>query len=1648
MLTENHEDEFIKEQIECFPKEYQELILKTTSDTVEKLIEQVYVAAESNNHHKMDILSNYIQDYLYKTHKLSRTNTEKLILIYDKYISVNVLDLNPVTKSFILLMKLVKRKQLKVKLDWKNYFKLFNFLFGKSKFELNISQLSGFLNKRDSLDYFFIKLSRFYEMSKEDYDLIKENILYYCYPYDHDASFEYGLRLIYYFLPSKYFEEDKDLQEKLLNIFLNMIDMSEYVVMIFAKFSKVQLKVNLNLLVESVFNKACLFVIEDYKTKILKMSKKLNRALSLRHNLTRVIISYLFNDNYKDLYGMALERFKMLINLIDGNLRENTTSACIRNNISFLSGFLAEIHKQLKKVNKNSHDQNKENISEKEALLESYNKKVVEICSLFENSVIKALFLNSDHSVKLIKKYAHINMNQVNERIIEVFNHFVFDDVHHMKNAIIKIPFFLKNFLSNFSNPKCTDLLCKINDTMLDHFNSINLQNNLYILSYFNQLFTYLPTFLEKPEYTNNKKFKAFVTRLEQNSLEIVKKYFSMYEMFSNHLNEMLINLFFYNLMLFLSEESIKTIENLLLDYIKDNLIIHKNDLKGLHIIMILINHRRPNTTINTSIFNHCFKFIMEEIEEEKQPENILFKPPTLFEKNKQINYKLNRSNEARIVSLLRVLLIIDLNSLTNDKISKDRFFYLLTCLLKSNEDTFQFKFSKLTHYYIKFILKEDVVIEAFMNAKNFPNKEVKRLHYITFPKKERLMKIIEYFNLFVKPYLESYTDQTVNFDAVYNQFRLENISLNSDVDEKEVQRKFKVENKVYRDSMNKLIKTLLLVSSAFNTDGVLLTQYLTKIDSLNDYDFEEKIIYEEINNCIRSVKDLNESIFDFVYKHKFGKAKEQLLKNYIYQEEIEAPDRHHISSNDLRKFIKNSKDLEKGEKSYIQFIRLVFVLKANNDFFHTLTTKNGYTQTKLQHLSKLIIKTQNQNLVSQAGSHIKIIFNKLDFKENKKLISLFFNCVFDDYFLRIKKIKNKEKPNQYLLNEQSKLNHMLEFFSKLITIYGYYVKDKYDLSMKLQEFLLFITELNLANIKNYLNHFYHYLWSLIFSSPKDLFLVHSVTKINKFYSLDHKTYIEQNPVNLRDSINKLRDTNEVRIKGKIHKLMNLKEDKHRFIYGILERNYEKLTSRKSNNILIEYNIRSMEIMEVVRYIDFSNQNELKLFNSYEEKIFNEIISNKTFVEKKIILYSLSLFTKIKHKISLDYLEVDLQGRLQEDKDYMLTIKNDRITSNSKLLVDKHINSTKSIPNQIVLNIFNNFDSLYVFVKTLFELKDLLNDENMQSANSFDYSSVFKSIASPKMYSTFLEIMYANEIIGSNLFEIQRAKFFYYIFSTNSFSNYEILLNVYEKISNEMGEKKTEISLCVISEMLAGIIRYLVKIGNYSNIPTILNFVFKFYTNNINKKIDLIILTFAYFFLNYCSVYDILEILKIENFVLKFPDSLILRFCNQLIKRFHQKVNVLFEKGYFSPEKILLSVISNDIQMIKNVDNLINFFRNYIYMYDIKINQNYTYTNEGFSLEALKKIRKIGDSFAIKEYNHAYVQIFKLSLHIFIKDPEAILEEISILSKMFIIDDDKLYSILQGIPDRLLGISQFPVEVNKILNNITPFFLKLSHIKS
>ena len=161
MLNDHHEDENINEQIECFPQEFQELIIETTSETVDKLIEQVYLAAESNNHYRMDILSNYILDYLYKTHKLNKQNIEKLVLIYDKFISINILDLNPVTKSFSLLMKLFKRKHLNVKLDWINYYKLFKFLFGKSKFELNISQTTGFLNKRDSLDYLFIRLSNF-----------------------------------------------------------------------------------------------------------------------------------------------------------------------------------------------------------------------------------------------------------------------------------------------------------------------------------------------------------------------------------------------------------------------------------------------------------------------------------------------------------------------------------------------------------------------------------------------------------------------------------------------------------------------------------------------------------------------------------------------------------------------------------------------------------------------------------------------------------------------------------------------------------------------------------------------------------------------------------------------------------------------------------------------------------------------------------------------------------------------------------------------------------------------------------------------------------------------------------------------------------------------------------------------------------------------------------------------------------------------------------------------------------------------------------------------------------------------------------------------------------------------------------------------
>ena len=1624
----------INDDLLYYPQEFQEIMKEIANETVENQINQIFIASETNNHNKMDILSNYIHNNLLKTKKLAKHDYEKLILILDKYISANVLDLNPIARTLSLFIKLVKKKHIRVVLDWKNYYKLFNLFFGKSKFELNITLASSLFKSIESLDYLFIRVSRYYEMSQDDYKMIKEDILQYCYAYDHDTSFQYGLSLIINFVPFKYFEQDIDLQGKLLNIFINLHNLSDNIVSIFAKFIKLKLSLDLNTLIGSIFNRACLFVTEDYKSSVLKKKEKLNKVYGLMNNLTKIIINFLFNDHYSSLYEISLERFKMLIKLIDGNLRENTKSSCIGNNLSFLSSFLSEMYKYQKKLNK----KNKNNKSK-----EINNDKFVDISSLFEKSVIKAMFLTSDQSAKLVDKYSLINNKTVNFKLLEVFEHFVYDDIHHIKTAIDKLPYYLQPILNNFDNSRCHELLNKLIDLTVINFNSINVQNNYDIIILYNQLYTFLPKFIENEHYIKNKKFNEFLLKIEKNSLEIVKKYFSMYELFSLKSNNMNIDFFFYNLMIFSSEQSIDIIEINLVDYLKENLIISKCNLRGIENIILLLNERRSTTTINRKIFNHCFDYIIET-EVEKSQETVIECILSKINTNKY--YKLNRSNDSRITSLLKLLLMINLNSLTDDQTIKHKFFSLLCCLLTAKEDSFIQKFLKFSQYYVLTNLKEKLHIESFRHANYLPNKNYKKCVDIKFPQESSIDKVIEYYNLFCKPYIDVFLDRLSDYNAIYNQFKLEFLDLNKQATQKEISLKFNEDNKFYIESTKKFIRTFLLVSSPLNSIGVLFAQYLTKIDLSKEFNFIEKAKYEEINKYIDTIKGLNIILNDFVYQNKFTNEKEYLLKNFLFQEIIAAPQRHNFSPFEIKQTILFFKNNDRIEKSYLQFIKVNSYIKSNNLFFYSLTKRDLHEEKKLINLSKLIIKTQNQLLVFKAGIDLNYIFNKLNQPEDKKLIRRFFKYVFDDYLKRIAKIKSNEKPNQYLINEQSKLTNLLDFLIKLLNVYILFDKEKFSLSIKLEEFLLFVAELNLANIKNHLLQISIILSSIIFTSSKQITFVKYISN-NKFFRLNHKTYLQSN--NLIEFFNNLNNKYKERIIIKSEKITKLRENQHDLIISILEKNYERLNIRKSSNFIIEYNLKSLEIMTLCRYINFNDDKEFKLFKSYEEKLFSEILSNKTFVEKKILLYCLNLFLKIKQKLSIEYNEIDVQENLNKDKDFLLRIKNNNVSNDTTSYVEKEITFCESMFNPLIRNTFSDFNSLFDFVKILFHLKDLLDDENKTTGNNnLDHSVLFKSLASPKMFSKFLEIMYSYDIISSTLFEIKRVKLYYYIFSTNQICDYNIILKVLEKIAKENTEKKEEIYICVLAELLGGMARYLIKIKNYNPIPTIMKAVLKYYTDNINKKIDLIVVTFTYFIFQNISVNDFIEIMKVENFFVNLTDSLILRITNQLINRFNQKMKVLFDNKYFSPEKILENVISNDVNMIKNCDHLINFFRKYIYLFELKIDKDYIYSTEGFTRNALQKIKETGENYTIKEYNHAYVNLLKMMLHIFIKDPYAIVVEMFKLSKMYIIDDEKLNLILQTFPNSFLGIANFPLNINSFLMNFPVFYSKLTHIKS
>jgi hypothetical protein len=1153
------------------------LVSDIREKTLHEIIEKLRTYAEANDAYMLYYYLTKIKQIRFGNN-IKPNECEEIIQILDLYIKQHYQESELMTVCMSIMIDLIAMKGIKLRLDWKVYYKIFMLAFTIPKYEFAKKYHS---NTRSSNLVELIKRAyKYFIFAEDDYRFLRGDLISrFC---TIDGQLSVALLIGYLFLPSDYLAEDEDMQKRLMCILENQPHCSHYVLLIFSNFMKNGIKVNREDFIEKVFSLAFLVLTDGANITYFSWPETVYKDKDCKLSLCYILAVLLTHKDFVEYREIIDKKFNIVVNLLNVYLTENTAS----HSADYTFSFVRLIIRYLKSLV--CHTTEKQ-ISEYDSsyettILEEYKTRVEEICSKLHPIMTKCLLYSDKSSFTVFLEYiTFIDNNSITESQFSILSHLFENRDMDFELFVRKINFFMKPLFENVDRKEIYNFIIDIVDVAVDKISSINSKQNNTILDFFNLVFLRCSN-KQITTYKKGSNTDKLLTHLNDLSTVLIKKILQLYSFFAGHIDGLIFNLFYTHLSFFVKPETLDEINKLVIEYLGNNILKEEHEFSHLQYFLRNILFKEGcKVNLSQSIWDICYTNLVEKV-------------------STKVEHK-------------------DIN-----KIDHEVGEYDVTHLTKEHFDHYKKLMKTVCFYAYNLDVTEKFENQLFTIAKLFLNEKVSRRKILyeilyllpfnliligqdgngklTLPDSKKLLLLTKIYDKMILPY-KAYIEN--KFDEFKDQGE-----------------DFITQSKKEAQDLEEVLVIYLRLSKGFilRFENLFMNEELgLKYPGiLEQYDNKQKDIYGQLIAIRKSVTESITSFYEAARELGVVVKSEKYFRRSFFTTFLET-DKSSYSNmiTTYRKYIYYYREIKYDDFTFIINKYVLNVMRNSHIRLITQTSQKDVDFKNLKYLMKSYVK--NSDKVINGNS----MFNFVTICKSLQPDSEASIKIFDSFFNHFEKWINKiPVTNQPLISDIDKFNRLTSVLMATIDVCYTKVSDIAYLLRKVFKFRIMISR-------------FKYDVSALLKTLRDKThrLIHLISKST--YLFKRKTKIWLSDYLLNDELEL--GMNQLTLQENFKKSAMEKANLNRGALRELIKDYSDFSCFSSNNyhdniyMVIDY----FRLIDIV--LSRGNKDDEGLLNALEEKVFKTFIAEKDIVYKSIFLYALVMFYNMRYKHSKEYIE-------------------------------------------------------------------------------------------------------------------------------------------------------------------------------------------------------------------------------------------------------------------------------------------------------------------------------------------------------------------------------------------------------------------------
>ena len=703
---------------------------KTWKQTTEQITESAVKLFEiGERRHIYDIIDKITK---LEVSSFSFPQIELIIIAIVKYLEINLKEENVIPEKTMELLgsclkRIRKKKDNNIKLDWKLFYKIANInsnFYTLSAVQSTLDQIKPFIRHN-----FLI----------EDYLFIKKDFLFYLYHFANVSQFKKGFMFLFWFVPNEFLQKDTELQDILFNYFKNSTFSNNLFCSFFQRILKAKTyslspNINFETFCEIYFSKLELYSNNKVLTGFINDLVYTKNQSKEKDSFEVVLFLLLFSPSLKEYRPLIEQHLSLMLDKLlltmSANRDDDETNLFALN---FYSSFVFCLFRKFLKKKKNKvikgikgKKVRRNNIYKKNK--EMFERLVYLINGVFWNTIKMFFLYCNTYSVELVN-ISLILMHYPKEipkldEMVDLCNIYLKNEDIQKYITSFSCILYLLIREKDLQNKKVVDMLIAGTNKCIEMISTNNKDTLDLIFVTLEEI--YLLSHYVKE---HSKKINNFFIYLNETALFLYKKIIPIFDCIKSVKNY---ENCLYSINNFISKETSKEIDKLLIDYVLNTEIEYKN-------ISLYLNKIKNS--------EYLFSYSLSSIVIENDEHCNKIQQHFIYDTRNVNNIELLISTEKQFLFYQNIFCNISLYDVDIIKFKKE-IFNVVYCLINQNHSSY--KYGKLLRVFLSTIIEELCLMKRQSDKDEYYN--IKDIKFV-----------IEIYETFVLPYINSISCNDIN---------------------------------------------------------------------------------------------------------------------------------------------------------------------------------------------------------------------------------------------------------------------------------------------------------------------------------------------------------------------------------------------------------------------------------------------------------------------------------------------------------------------------------------------------------------------------------------------------------------------------------------------------------------------------------------------------------------------------------------------------------------------------------------------------------------------------------------------------------------------------------------------------------------------